>query len=108
MKILLDEYVPRKLKHSFSDHQYLTVPEADLAGEENGELLRLAEQRGFQIFLTIDKGFEFERNLAGRALAVLVVRAKSGKLKDLLAYIPEILERLRSIRPGQLIRIGEG
>ena len=107
MKILLDECVPRKFKRSFSDHQCLTVPDAQLSGVENGELLRRAEKSGFQVFVTIDKGFEFEQNLAARSLAVLVIRAKSSKLKDLLVYVPEILERLRSIRPGQAIRIGE-
>jgi predicted nuclease of predicted toxin-antitoxin system len=107
MKILLDECVPRKFKRSFSDHECLTVPDAKLSGVENGELLRRAEQNGFQVFLTIDKGFEFEQNLRGRSLAVLVIRVKSSKLKDLLVYVPEILERLRSIRPGQAIRVGE-
>ena len=106
MKILLDECVPRKLKHSFSDHECFTVPEAELAGEENGELLRLAEQRGFQIFPTVDKGIEFEQNVTRRSLAVLVVRARSSKLKDLLPHLPEILQRLRSIRAGEVTRIG--
>jgi hypothetical protein len=29
-----------------------------LAGMENGELLSVAEKRGFDVFLTLDKGFE--------------------------------------------------
>jgi hypothetical protein len=57
MKILIDECVPRKFKANLLGHDCLTVPEAGLAGTENGQLLSLAEQRGFEVFLTLDKGF---------------------------------------------------
>jgi len=60
MKILIDECVPRKFKNSLVDHHCQTVPEAGLAGKENGELLSIAETRGFEVFLTIDKGFVYE------------------------------------------------
>ncbi len=55
MKILFDECIPRKFKNSFTEYESLTVPEAGLAGKKNGELLTLAERRGFEVFLTIDK-----------------------------------------------------
>jgi len=65
MKILIDECVPRKFKHNLVDHDCQTVPEAGLAGEENGELLSIPEKRGFEVFLTIDKGFAYESCRAG-------------------------------------------
>lgn len=58
MKILLDECLPRRLKDKFSGHECLTVPEALLSGKKNGELLTNAEQQGFEIFSTMDKGIE--------------------------------------------------
>jgi hypothetical protein len=54
MKVLLDVCIPRKLENSLSDHECLTVPEVKLAGMKNGELLSLAEQRGFEVFVTMD------------------------------------------------------
>jgi len=65
MKVLLDECIPRKFKHSLPDHRCSTVPEAGLAGKKNGALLGLAEGAGFEIFVTMDKGLEYEQNLAG-------------------------------------------
>ena len=56
MRILLDECVPRKLKRAVAPHICQTVPEAGFAGKSNGELLGLAEQAGFDVFLTLDKG----------------------------------------------------
>jgi len=65
MKILLDECIPRKLKNSFPGHECQTVPEAGLAGQKNGLLLSLAEGAGFDLFITIDKGLQYQQNLAG-------------------------------------------
>jgi predicted nuclease of predicted toxin-antitoxin system len=50
MKILIDECVPRKLKRHLSDHECITVPEAGLAGKDNGELLSAAEKLGLTCF----------------------------------------------------------
>jgi hypothetical protein len=106
MKILIDECVPRKFKHSLPDHYCLTVPEAGLAGTRNGHLLLLAEQRGFEVFLTIDRGSEYEQNLSSRSIAVMIVRAKSNQMRDLLPHVPACMIALRSIKFGELIRSG--
>ena len=106
MKILIDECVPRKLRRHLSDHACTTVPEAGLAGKDNGELLSAAEKLGFEVFLTLDKGFEYEQSLAARAIAVLIFRAKSSQIDDLLPLVPRCLAELHSIKPGQLVRIG--
>jgi hypothetical protein len=66
MRVLLDECIPRKLKYGLPDHECRTVPEAGLAGKKNGSLLDLAESAGCEIFVTMDKGLEYEQNLAGR------------------------------------------
>ena len=56
MKLLLDECVPRRLKNNLPGHECKTVPEAGFAGKKNSLLLSLAEQAGFEVFLTIDRG----------------------------------------------------
>lgn len=61
MRILLDECIPRKLRNEFPDHECRTVPEAGLAGKKNGALLSLAERAGFEVFLTMDKGLQYEQ-----------------------------------------------
>ncbi len=87
-------------------HDCHTVPEEGLAGKKNGELLTLAEQSGFEVFLTLDRGLEYEQNLQGRIIAIVLIRAKSRRLVDLLPHGPEILRVLRSIRPGELAKVG--
>ena len=106
MKVLLDECLPRKFKNQLQGHECSTVPEAGWAGKKNGELLVLAEAHGYEIFLTLDRGMEYEQNLKGREIAVILVAARSNRLSDLLPRAQDILTSLRSIRAGQLIRVG--
>jgi predicted nuclease of predicted toxin-antitoxin system len=106
MKLLLDECVPRTLKPSLSveGHICSTVPEAGFAGKANGELLALAEQR-FDVFVTLDSGLQFQQNLSGRKIAILVIRCKSNRLADVLHQIPACLIALRAIEPGVVVQI---
>jgi predicted nuclease of predicted toxin-antitoxin system len=108
MRILLDECIPRKLKYRLPDHECRTVPEAGLAGKKNGSLLDLAESAGCEIFVTMDKGLPYEQNLAGRNIAILILRAKSNRLADLLPLVPDLLRAVKLARKGEIIRIGGG
>jgi hypothetical protein len=107
VNILLDECVPRPLKSSFIAHGHscLTVPEAGFAGKTNGELLRLAQNR-FDAFITLDKGLPFQQNLANLKIALLVIRAKTNQMTDVLPHVPECLAALDSIRRGEVRYVG--
>ena len=106
MRVLLDECVPRKFGNFLPNYECRTVPEEGLAGKKNGELLSVAEKSGFQVFLRLDRGLEYEQNLQQKTIAVIVIRAKSSRLADLTTHSSEILRVLRSIQPGQLIKVG--
>src|ERR1700728_413593 len=108
MRILLDECIPRKLKYSLPDQQCQTVPEAGLAGKKNGTLLNLAESGGVEIFVTMDKGLEYEQNLAGRSIAILILRAMSNRLAALLPLVPSLLRIMTLARKGEIHRIRGG
>lgn len=107
MNLLLDKCVPRPLKTSFLSHGHscLTVPEAGFAGKTNGELLRLAQNR-FDAFITLDKGIPRQQNLANLKIAVLVVRAKTNQMIDVLPHVPECLAALHTIKAGEVRYVG--
>jgi hypothetical protein len=77
-----------------------------MAGKRNGELLALAEKAGFDVFLSVDRGIEFQQNLQSRRVSVLLVHARSSRLADLLPHVPEILRRLERLRPGEVVSVG--
>jgi hypothetical protein len=106
MKVLLDECIPRKFKNSLAPHSCRSVPEEGWAGKTNGELLSLAESSRFDVFLTLDRGMEYEQNLKALSIAVILIRAKSNRLVDLLPHASEVLRVLQTIHAGQLAKVG--
>src|SRR5437879_6140048 len=87
--------------------QVTNAKQASLGGKKNGELLAIAELQGFEIFVTVDKGLEYEQNLAGRRIAVVILRAKSNRIADLVPLMKGCLSQIGLIGPGQMARIEE-
>jgi Domain of unknown function (DUF5615) len=104
-KLLIDECVPRKFQELLAGYDCVTVPDAGWAGKKNGELLSLAEEAGFEVFITLDRGIEYEQNLSRRRIAIVLLCTKSSRLADLLPHGAGILVTLDSIKPGQLVRV---
>jgi hypothetical protein len=48
---------------------------------------------------------EYEQNLAGRRIAIIIFRSKSIALQDLLPHVPACLAVLLSIKPGEIAKI---
>ena len=105
MKILLDENLPRKLARHLSGHECRTVVECGWSGKKNGDLLAEADPL-FDLLLTLDKNLPYQQNLTTKRIAVLIVRARSNRIQDLLPVIPECLTALERIQPRQVVRIG--
>lgn len=105
MRILLDESLPRRLKEELPDHKVLTVPEAGWASKKNGELLRLADPH-FDVFVTPDRHLSEQQNLAGLRIRVVVLRARSNDISDLLPLMKDLRTVLPLLQPGQVFRLG--
>ena len=69
-RIILDENLPKPLKHVFVGHPATTVQEAGLSGTQNGALLARLEET-FDVFITADKNLRYQQNLVGRKLAIV-------------------------------------
>ena len=104
MRLLLDECVPRKLTHEFSDHEVRTVPQMGWAGLKNGELLAQAAQQ-FDVFITTDQNLEFQQDPSSFSLGFIVLVAPSNDIEVLRPLVPRALEAMVTAQPGQLVRI---
>ena len=105
MRILLDENLPRKLTGHLVSHACRTLVECGWAGKKNGELLGLADPQ-FDVLFTLDKNLPYQQNLETKRIAVLIIRARSNRIQDLLPVIPECLAALETIQPRQVARVG--
>lgn len=106
MRILLDEQLPRQLARHLLSHDVRTVQQEAWAGLKNGELLTKAEAAGFSVFVTGDQNLEFQQNISKRGLGVVVLRARSNALEDLLPLVPAALTAIEAVQPGQVVRVG--
>ena len=105
MRVLLDECLPgRKLKPGFPNHDVRTVADMDWRGIRNGVLLALAEPE-FDAFVTLDRGIEYQQDLTGLSVRIVIVRAYSNKLADLLPLVPSIQTAIERLAPGALVHV---
>ena len=102
--MLLDECVPRRLRRELPGHDVRTVNEMGWSGVKNGPLLRRAAQE-FDVFLTVDQGVEYQQNLLGVDLAVVVMVATSNDIDDLRPLMPRVRETLDSVSPGIFFKV---
>jgi len=60
----------------------------------------------FDVLLTLDKNIPYQQDLKLGRIAILIVRARSNRIQDLLPVIPDCLAALRSIEPGRVVPVG--
>jgi hypothetical protein len=70
-----------------------------------GEWRAAAETAKFDVLLSVDQGIEYQQNLTGRKIAIIIFRTKSNRLIDLLPHVPVCIARIESIQPGQVVKI---
>jgi predicted nuclease of predicted toxin-antitoxin system len=89
MKILIDECLPAALKQNLTTlgHECESVRQAGYGSKKNGELLTLAEGR-WNVLLTSDRNIKYQQNMTSRSVSILILCAKSNRIKDLLPLMP--------------------
>jgi hypothetical protein len=106
VKLLLDECVTRFVKRDLPGHEVHTVEEAGFKGTENGDLLRAATGT-YDVLITVDQNLPYQQNAAGLDIAILVLAAKRNSYARLKPLLPRAMNVLKTIKPGEVIRIDE-
>ena len=105
MRLLIDECVDERLRLLFSGHECQTARFASLAGLKNGQLLDAAEAAGFDVLITVDQNIPDRQDLAGRRISLVILCGPTNRLRDLEPSAPAATAALRSIGPGDVVRI---
>ena len=95
MKLLLDESIPIKLANYFPD-QFVATPVAKMgwSGTKNGKLLALAAEHKFSVLVTADRGMEYQQNLTGLPITIIILSAYRTRLPDLVPLVPQVIDLL--------------
>jgi hypothetical protein len=99
MKVLLDESVPQKLRLLIADrHTVVTTWFQGWSGLKNGALLDVAEQAGFDMFVTADQALRYQQNLTCRNIAVVVLSTNNWTF--IKAHVAGINAAIDAVTPG--------
>jgi predicted nuclease of predicted toxin-antitoxin system len=73
MRILFDHSTPAPLRKRLGAHEVKEAVELGWDRLSNGELLAEAERAGFEVIITADKNIQYQQNLKGRKIALVVL-----------------------------------
>jgi hypothetical protein len=73
VRILFDQGTPVPLRSSLDGHLVPTAYELGWSTVTNGDLIRLAEQEGYELLITTDTNLRYQQNLRQRSIAILVL-----------------------------------
>jgi hypothetical protein len=73
MLILFDQGTPFPLRKFLPGHVIKTAYQQGWSALLNGDLLRVAEEAGFDLLLTTDKNLAYQQNLTARKIAVVAL-----------------------------------
>lgn len=104
MRVLLDECVPKRLRQELPGHTVQTVVEMSWSGVRNGALLQLAMAE-FDCSLTVDRNLQFQQNVVGLKIGVVVLHARGNELSSLRPLMPKFRSVLDRLTPGQVVNI---
>jgi len=98
MLVLFDHGTPRGIARSLHPH---TVKEAKAQGWDtlsNGDLLKAAEEAGFDVLVTTDKNLPYQQNLQGRRLGIVVLSNSRWRL--VRHALDSIASAVNAAKPG--------
>ena len=105
MRLLLDEQFPFDFVGSLVGAEVLHVHSLGWTGIKNGELLRRAHGR-CEVFVTLDRNLPFQQNISVLPFGVILVRAVSNRIGDLVPLVPAILNAAHNVTPGCVVSVG--
>jgi PIN like domain len=101
--ILLDNNVPRGLARALTGHVVTEARERGWAAFKNGDLLRVAEEAGFDVLVTADKNIRYQQNVEGRKIAIVALaQSRWGLVRRMLA---EIAAAVHACTPGSYAEV---
>lgn len=102
MRVLFDQGTPVPLRGSLIGHEVVTAFEVGWSEVSNGDLLGKADKE-FDVLVTTDKQLQYQQNLAGRRIAILVL--PYGSWIKLRAHTEKIASAVATMQPGSYVEL---
>ena len=93
------------MRRELPGHDIFTAAYMGFSWVENGELLRQVAAAGFDALVTNDRGLEYEQNLSGLPVAVVVVLGPANTIEALRPAFPAFLAAHAMLRPREFVKV---
>ena len=104
MLILFDHGAPRGVARALSSHTVFTALSRGWDQLNNGELLKAAEEAGFDLLFTTDNRIRYQQNLKERRIA-LVVLTGTTKWARVKLHLDRIAVSIERATPGSYAEV---
>lgn len=97
-RLLLDNNVPRRLLPLLRPHDVVHASLAGWAGLTNGDLLRMADEHGFNLLITGDKNLRYQQNLARAGCSIIELSTQHWP--TIRENVAKLIVAIEAIQPG--------
>jgi hypothetical protein len=104
--VLLDENLPHRLRLLIPGHDVRTVDFQGWKSLNNGALLKAAEDAGFDVMITADRGIQYQQNVGSRKIAIVIL--SSNELEIVVAHGTQIVAAITSAKRGGFVTVDIG
>ena len=103
MRILFDHGTPAPLIPFLTGHSVTKAKDAGWDRLANGELLKAAEEAGFDVLITTDKNMVTQQNLKGRAIAMVALGNSQWRIVQ--RHVRKIAAAVNAATPGSYAEV---
>src|SRR2546421_2176432 len=103
MRVLFDQGTPLAIADFLPDHIVRTTRQEGWDTLANGQLLRAAEDAGFEVLLTTDNSIVYQQNLKTRKIAIVVLSRNKWRIAQRM--IRKIVAAVNAATPGSYSRV---
>jgi predicted nuclease of predicted toxin-antitoxin system len=100
-KVLIDECLTFRLTMWLEGCTAETVAQRGWAGKDDGEILRLAEQEGFDVLLTADANMKDQQRLQEKNLCVVAIPTNRERVVQMI--LPQVQQSIDLARRGEFV-----
>jgi hypothetical protein len=103
MKILFDNGTPNPIARSLVGHKVDFSRRIGWHELRNGELIKKAEEAGYELLLTTDKNIQYQQNLSDRKIAIVVLG--NQQWPDVRLHLDRIVAAVNASTPGSFAEV---
>jgi len=97
--------LPVKLKDKLNQYEVFTVRDMNWNSVKNGQLLKLAIENSFNIFITSDKNLPFQQNIPKIGITIIVLNVMLLKWSFIEPLIPKLMATISIVEDGNIYTI---